>query len=220
MGNRLFLWIGMMPYVKALYLNGHIVTGVTHGHAFAELSEEEKEQIDSIVSGFFDEDTGKFIDPDQDLAFYTKSIILIRHGNICQPYSENLDPDLSDDGIDEVKKITYFLQKRVNLQNTFALVSPYLRCRHTAQIIADHTRIRFQISSDIREESNDSHSDFFSRLKNTLDNLPPKSLIISHSDVIEAIIRMATGIENVSSIPTASVTLICKRQAICLGFKY
>lgn len=209
-----------MPYVKALYLNGRIVTGVTHGHAFGELSEEEKEQIDGIVSGFFDEATGQFIDPDNNLEFYTKSIILIRHGNISQPYTENLDPDLSDDGVDEVKRITYFLQKRVNLQDTFAYVSPYLRCRHTAQIIADHTRIRFKISQDIREESQDKHQDFFTRLKHTLDALPPKSLLISHSDVIEAITRMATGIEDVASIPTASVTLICKRQAVCLGFKY
>lgn len=209
-----------MPYVKALYLNGKIVTGVTHGHAFAELSEQEKDQIDGIVSGFFDEETGQFIDPDTNLEFYTKSIILIRHGNVAQPYSENLDPDLSEKGVDEVKRITYFLQKRTNLENTFAFVSPYLRCRHTAQIIADHTRIKVKISSDLREESHDTHSDFFTRLKSTLDHLPPKSLLISHSDVIEAIIRMATGIEDVTSIPTASVTLISKRQAVCLGFKY
>jgi phosphohistidine phosphatase SixA len=209
-----------MPYVKALYLNGKIVTGVTHGHAFAELSEEEKDQIDGIVSGFFDESTGQFIDPDTNVEFYTKSIILIRHGNIAQPYTENLDPDLSDKGVDEVKRITYFLQKRVNLQNTVAFVSPYLRCRHTAQIIADHTRIKVKISNEIREESHDTHSDFFTRLKNTLGHLPAKSLLISHSDVIEAITRMATGIEDVSSIPTASVTLISKRQAVCLGFKY
>lgn len=209
-----------MPYLKALYLNGKIVTGVTHGHAFAELSEEEKDQIDGIVSGFFDEETGHFNDPDSGLEFWSKSIILIRHGQVAQPYQENMDPDLSEEGIDEVKRITYFLQKRVNLQNTSALVSPYLRCRHTAQIIADHTRIRFKISHDIREESHDSHSDFFTRLKKTLDVLPHKSLLISHHDVIEAVTRMATGIENVQSIPTASVTLISKRQAVCLGFKY
>lgn len=209
-----------MPYIKALYLDGKVVTGVTHGHAFAELSETEKNQIDSIVSGFFDEETGQFIDPDSNIEFYTKSIILIRHGNVAQPYSENLDPDLSEIGVDEVKRITYFLQKRVNLADTFAYVSPYLRCRHTAQIIADHTRIKVKISSELREESHDKHSDFFTRLKGTLDHLPPKSLLISHSDVIEAIIRMATGIEDVASIPTASVTLISKRQAVCLGFKY
>jgi phosphohistidine phosphatase SixA len=209
-----------MPYVKALYLDGKIVTGVTHGHAFAELSEEEKAKIDKIVSGFFDEETGQFIDPDNSLEFYTKSIILIRHGQIAQPYTENLDPDLSDEGIDEVKRITYFLQKRIDLHNTFACVSPYLRCRHTAQIIADHTRIRFKISHEIRDESHDAHSDFFTRLKKVLDALPSKSLLISHSDVIEAITKMATGIDDVKSIPTASVTLISKRQAVCLGFKY
>lgn len=207
-----------MPYVKALYLNGKIVTGATHGHAFAELSEEEKAKIDSIVSGFFDEDTGQFIDPDNNLEFYTKHIILVRHGNVDQP--DNIDPDLSETGVDEVKRITYFLQKRVNLHNTVAYVSPYLRCRHTAQIIADHTRISFEISNLIRDESYDAHSDFFTRLKKTLNDLPPKSLLISHSDVIEAITRMATGIEDVESIPTASVTLISKRQAVCLGFKY
>jgi hypothetical protein len=53
-----------------------------------------------------------------------------------------------------------------------------------------------------------------------LDALPSKSLLISHSDVIEAITKMATGIDDVKSIPTASVTLISKRQAVCLGFKY
>jgi broad specificity phosphatase PhoE len=209
-----------MPYVKALYLDGKIVTGVTHGHAFAELSLKEKEHIDGIVSGFFDEETGQFIDPDNSLEFYTKSIILIRHGNVAQPYSENLDPDLSEKGVNEVKRITYFLQKRVNLQNTTAYVSPYLRCRHTAQIIADHTRIKIKVSNEIREESQDTHSDFFTRLKDTLDHLPAKSLLISHSDVIEAITRMATGIGEVAPIPTASVTLISKRQAVCLGFKY
>lgn len=207
-----------MPFVTALYLNGKIVTGATHGHAFAELSDEEKEKVDSIVSGFFDENTGEFVDSDHDTTFYTKSIILIRHGNVIS--SENLDPDLSETGIDEVKKITYFLQKRVNLQNTLAFVSPYLRCRHTAQIIADHTRIKFKVSQEIREESQDAHTDFFTRLKDMLDALPSKSLLISHSDVIEAITRMATGIEDIKSIPTASVTLISKRQAVCLGFKY
>tara|TARA_Y100000034_G_scaffold101414_1_gene125720 strand:- start:927 stop:1553 length:627 start_codon:yes stop_codon:yes gene_type:complete len=208
-----------MPYLKALYLNGKIVTGATHGHAFAELTDEEKANVENIVSGFFDKESGRFVDPDHDLEFYTKSIILIRHGNVS-PFTDSFDPDLSEEGVDEVKRITYFLQKRVNLQNTLAYVSPYLRCRHTAQIIADHTRIRFKICQDIREESQDTHSDFFTRLKRTLDSLPDKSLLISHSDVIEVITKLATGIENDEAIPTASVTLISKRQAVCLGFKY
>ena len=206
-----------MSYVKALYLNGKVVTGVTHGHAFAELSKEEKQKIDNIVSGFFDKETGQFIDPDNHIEFYTKSLILIRHGNV-DPTINN--PDLTDQGVNEVKKITYFLQKKVNLCDTAAYVSPKLRCLHTAQIIADHTRIKFKVSEEIREEPEDTHSDLFTRLKTTLNGLPNKSLLISHSDVIDAIIRMATGIENVESIPTASVTLIRKRQAVCLGFKY
>lgn len=208
-----------MPYVKALYLDGKVVKGISHGHAFAELSKEEKKKIDNIISGFLDEETGQFIDPDHDLKFYTKQLILIRHGHINQDPS-SLDPDLSENGINEVKRITYFLQKRMNLQNVFASVSPALRCKHTAQIIADHTRINFRISKEIIEECDNTHSEFFTRLKKMLDILPSKSLLITHHDVIEAMIRLATGVDAVAHIPTASVTLISKKQAICLGFKY
>jgi len=206
-----------MSYAKALYVNGKIVTGPTHGHAFAELTEEEKENIDKIVSGFFDSKTGQFIDPDNDIEFYVKKIILIRHGNVD---ADNQNPTLSREGINEVKKTTYFLQKNIDLTNAQAFVSPYLRCCQTAQIIADHVRIQFKISQEIREESNESSSDFFLRLKRNLEKLPAKSLIISHSDVIEAIIRLSTGVTNSIEIPTASVTLINKKQPVCLGFKY
>ena len=203
--------------IKALYLDGKIMTGLTHGHAFAKLSEDEKNKADDIISGFFNEKTQQFIDVDNNLEFYTKSIILIRHGSV-----NKVDSNLSEQGIEEVKKVAYLLCKKINLDNITAYVSPYPRCRQTAQIIADNTRIKVKISASLGEEdaTREKYSDFFTRLKLILDALPSKSLIISHSDVIETMIQMATGIKDVRTIPTASVTLINRRRTVCLGFKY
>jgi len=207
-----------MPFLKALYLNGKIKTGVTHADAYGQFSSKERNQTDQIISGFLNEQTGEFTDPYSDKSFYAKEIILIRHGSVKD--GDNPDPDLSQQGRQEVERIAYYLRKQVDLRDYQAYVSPSLRCIRSAEIIAYNTRIGFVVDPQIQQQDSETLETFENKLKNAIDVLPSKSLVISHSPIIQGMVELAIGSFVRSPIPTGSLTIINKKQTICIGFKY
>ncbi len=201
-----------MSLLRAIYLNGKVLTGITHADAYSNLSADEKQQANNIISGFLNKQTGEFLDIDNDAKFYTKETLLVRHGSISDP--EDPDPQLSEDGVNEIEKIAYYLRNYVNLKGCQAIVSPSLRCIQTAEIIAYHTRLRFSVKLEIQE------AETVDTLKNVMDNMSEKTLIISHSPIIQGLVRLAVGQMVDNPIPTGSLTIINKRHTVCMGFKY
>jgi hypothetical protein len=129
-------------YAKAIYVDGRIVTGRHHGEAFGMLSDKEK-CSDTLLSGFYDESTGRFFYDDQ--SFYTKSIYLVRHSRPSKGYDEDQDPDLSQEGVEKAHKLATFLMD-AGLKDYEGYTSPYLRCLITADIIARMTGIQFTVA--------------------------------------------------------------------------
>lgn len=200
-----------MSLLRAIYLNGKVLTGVTHADAYSNLSSEEKKQANNVVSGFLNKQTGEFLDIDNDTQFYTKETMLVRHGSVDDP--DGPDPQLSSTGRDEIERIAYYLRNFIDLKGCQAIVSPSLRCIETAEIIAYYTRLSFIIDLDIQENATN-------QLKTVMDGLPQKTLVISHSPIIQGLVRLAVGNSVANNIPTGSLTIVNKKRTVCMGFKY
>lgn len=194
----------------ALYLNGNIVTGITHGDAFSQLPEKDKTDS-NIISGHFDKTTGEFFTEKEN--FYTKQIIFIRHGS-----TSNYE-NLSEKGIDEIERMALYLRNKINLIGYKGIVSPAPRCLETADIIAYYTRLMFEIIPEV-EQIEELEETTNKKLKNVINKLPEKSLMISHSPIIKKLTQFAIGGFFNKPIPTGSITIVNKKQTICSGFKY
>jgi len=206
-----------MAYIKAIYLDGKVITGKTHGEAYGLLTDEEKKNADDIISGFIDSKTNRFFDVDSGIEFYTKKFLFVRHGSVKDNQKE---PDLSQEGIFEVEKVASYL-RAYNLKGCQAIVSPSLRCIRTAQIIADSTRITFEVEPSIQDKHPDEPNyDYYSRLRDAIASLSIKSLIISHCPTIIAMLNVALGETSTNNIPTGSITVVDHKRALCLGFRY
>lgn len=220
-------------YAKAIYVEGRVVTGRHHGEAFGLLSEEEK-CSDSLLSGFYDEKTGRFFCDGEN--FYTKSIYLVRHAKPSKGYDEDHDPDLSPEGLDKAHLLASHLLAEEVSEYT-GRTSPYLRCLIMADIISRKTGMAFMVDPRLVEPAAfdillDNHASefpqftwptgdefrfesenepqFMERLEDVARTLEPKSVVVSHHTPIKALAHLATGHgENLpQAVPVASVTYI------------
>lgn len=230
----------------ALYIRGRIVLGSSHMAALEQLSSDEL-QDDSILSGFFDIETGEFKGYVEEEHFYEKELVLMRH---AEPENDGPDPGLSPRGHDQVSGVISYLQK-LDLKDYVCKCSPMLRCLQTARIIQQGTGVYFQVDPYLLEpppflKCGESYyiparcdefpeyewpyhdgwviehierQDFNRHVGNVLRFLPQRSIIISHSGFVISMARLALCEKTIlkCGIPTASLTHIENREVRCLG---
>jgi phosphohistidine phosphatase SixA len=197
-----------MSLIAAVYSSGKVATGTHHGEAFSKLDPEEQEG--DILSGFLDSETGHFQSDNED--FYVKEIVMIRHAS-CQ---DGDDPPLNRNGYEQVAKVTETLIQ-MDLDGYLGFTSPARRCTDTAFWInywlhrKGHTPLEFSICDSICETSHTPVE--------TLDHLPAKSLLVTHSDIINEIAYTAVGkkVQSYVVLPNASFTIVKNQQIICFG---
>jgi broad specificity phosphatase PhoE len=155
--------------------NGKIVTGLNHGLAFSQLLPEEQDS--DLKSGFLDIKTGKFFTDETE--FYIKQFILIRHAH-------HINNQLTPKGISQTQTLINKL-KTLDLNNYQFFSSPAPRCIQTANLISQQIKLDYQIDNNLNEKQNDN---FFERIENLMSEIPPFSLLVTHSDVIRLIIEI------------------------------
>jgi phosphohistidine phosphatase SixA len=205
-----------MKYIAALYTNdGKLVTGSHHGEAFGKLTVEE--QVGELTSGFVDPKTGKFIS--DNLEFYVKKIILLRHAN-AQQVGE--DPGLTKIGRLQGEQAANFLYSNIHdLSEHVGFCSPKQRCQQTGNIISKNVNLQFDVNDKFVDQlDSEDPKKFMIRLRSVLHLLPEKSVIISHCKFILNIAQLAIKSDDLgecNGLPSASVTLIDHHKLIWLG---
>lgn len=192
--------------IAALYTSGKIVTGCCHGEAYGKLSQQEKEH--EIHSGFVDQQKLKFIA--DDCEFYLKKIILMRHAD-SEGREEN---GITDKGRSQVKQAAAFIAS-MNLTDYVGLCSPITRCVDSASLLEDYCHIHFSINKDlVKQKDTEDQDTFCRRVSHVLDDLPEKSLLMSHCDFVKTMLQLAVGVdvELPEVIPNCSITMIISNQ--------
>ena len=202
-----------MSLIAALYTSGKLVTGCCHGEAYGKLSEVEKDQ--EIHSGFIDQKTLKFIS--DDCEFYLKKIILMRHGD-----SEgNVESSITEKGRCQVKEAAAFFAS-MQLTDYAGFCSPLRRCVDTACLLEDYSHIHFSVNKSLNKQlDNEDFETFVHRVGHVLDNLPEKSLLISHCDFIKVMAQLAVGVdvELPDIVPNCSTTYIDNHKIVWIARK-
>lgn len=193
----------MLP---AILSKDKVVTGFNHGDAYSRLSTEEKE---NVISGFLDEKKLKFITDEYD-EIYLKDIIIIRHAQCdCQDF----DRCINEVGRGQAIKTAIFLCN-INLQDFSIYTSPYQRCVDTTKILSEQTHINYEVNEQLaKQEQTENFRDFEKRIKNVLDNLPKKSMIITHSDFVICLLKFLLN-TTVKFVPNCSITYTISNRVI------
>lgn len=201
----------------ALYTkDGKIVTGRFHGEAYGKLSTCEKEQ--EIISGFFDSSTGQF--SSEELNFFIKKIILIRHADVDE---EDENPGITVKGRENSAKTANFIAETIeDIKEYQAYCSPLRRCVETSQIFTNRLGINFAIKSDFRDRRNDEPAEaFICRLKTALQTLSPKTIIISHCNLILKVVQLSAGVADHpifdNGLPKNSISFVKDNNIIWFG---
>jgi phosphohistidine phosphatase SixA len=192
--------------IPAILCNDKVFTGIHHGDAFSKLTDEEKDSC--ILSGFIDD--LKFICNDK--IIYLKEIILIRHAeSTCQ---EN-EP-ITENGKTQALNIANFLNT-INLKDFIGLTSPYIRCQDTSGILEKICKVKFKTNPNLSKKNpEENEKDFQKRINDLLEFLPEKSIIITHTDLIQNVL-LATCCKQLNCIKNCSITYICKNRLIWLA---
>ena len=233
----------------ALYVSGRIVVGDSHLDAYRKLSESEKDG--DLVSGFFDHCTEEFVSDMEKDHFYNKEMFLVRHGKSQNPSEPDPDiseegvcqvqelvTQLSDGNLGDVVGITSPLLRCLK---TAEILSKYLGIRF--QIIPEVMETpTFLGEYDVFKVRNRSRQfpqfdwptskewhvvhetphDFLERVKETLQHLPTKSIVVTHYGYICNMVKLALCDKKAEllveqGIPPASVTYINRQDVQCLG---
>jgi broad specificity phosphatase PhoE len=205
-----------MSYLAALWTDGQVFTGSTHGDAYSKLTSDQKER--TLLSGFWNPATGQFRTDDAE--FYSKSVVLVRHSLV----DNGSDPILTNLGLILAEYTANHLS--TGLKNSKGFHSPANRCRQTAHIFA--TCLKFEFSQhhaiqDCCEE--ESSEEFCTRLRKFVDEIPDHSIVITHADCIIHIAQMLTGQPDLhliapawdGTIPECSVTVVARRNLDFIG---
>jgi len=194
--------------VPAILTDDKIVTGTHHGEAFGKLNETEKDG--KLISGFLDCKNHKFI-TDEDKVIYLKEIIILRHGEA----TEQENGPLTERGRQQALQVANFLST-MHLQNFQGLHSPYKRCAETSAIIEQNCKVHFAPYDNLSKRQ-ENEIDFCDRLVKTLDSIPEKSILITHTDFIQNVIQITHCISSIGKITNCSITYIRKNRIIWLA---
>ncbi|MFY4731148.1 phosphoglycerate mutase family protein [Nitrospira sp. BLG_2] len=198
--------------VPALFIKDRVVTGLHHGDAFSKLSEQEKND-NHLMSGFLDNEHHKFVTEDETI--YLKDIILLRH---AQNDLRVEDGPITANGRAQAFRAATFLRE-LHLAGYEGLNSPYIRCQQTSAIIKEICRIPFETDLRLCKQSHyETQEDFLVRITETLDMLPPKSILITHTDFIQNILCLTHLIkEQLKLVVNCSITYIHQNRLIWLA---
>ena len=188
----------MMP---AIFTDEKVVVGSHHGDAFSKLSEEEKNG--QLISGFVDLQHYKFIS-DYGI-IYLKEIILLRH---AQSDIRQENGPITCSGRYQAFHLAKFLST-LHLENFFGFCSPYFRCKQTSEIVKEVCSVPFEINYLLSKNSNN--------IIEVLDNIPEKSILITHTDCIQNILMLTHLIKGKPSITNCSITYINRNRLIWLA---
>jgi phosphohistidine phosphatase SixA len=194
--------------VPAILTDDKVVTGPNHGEAFGKLNETEKNG--PLLSGFLDCKNHKFI-TDEDKVIYLKEIIILRHGEA----TPQEDGPLTELGRKQALQVANFLAT-MHLQNFQGLHSPYKRCKETSTIIEQNCHLPFSPCDNLSKRQ-DNETDFCDRLVKTLDSIPERSILITHTDFIQNVIQITHCISSIGKISNCSITYIRKNRIIWLA---
>jgi hypothetical protein len=158
----------------ALFANGKVVCGLSHGHAASCLTEEEK---DKALSGWYDAARKKFVYDDRLL--YMKEIVLVRHAHACQDH-------LTRKGISQItsslKAMASFYKPGLEIR-----CGPSERCEHTAWFLSTHFCVPASVDDNLGEPVTDE------KVVEALDSLPDCAIAITHSDFIRKAVAKIGG---------------------------
>jgi len=198
--------------VPALFIGDKVVTGLHHGDAFSKLTEQEKSN-DELLSGFLDNDHHKFVTDTETI--YLKDIIILRH---AQSDLRAEDGPITPSGRAQAFRAAAFL-KELHLAGYAGYCSPYRRCQQTSAIIKEICSIPFETEPHLCKQSPyENYQDFTTRITNTLDFLPPKSVLITHTDFIQNILYLTNLIkEQLKFVVNCSITYIHQNRLIWLA---
>lgn len=197
----------MSRYSPAVFINGKMVTGCNHGEAFGKLTGKEQDDPD-LMSGFYDPQCAKFLSEDK--AVYFKTILMVRH-------ADALEDRLTDLGKTQARQAGDHLVS-LDTKDLHCCSSPCRRAIETADVFANCLHAEFVVTPPLRpREEDETNEQFGSRLNDLLDQLPRKSLLVCHSDVIEALLLITTGQVCQKVIPNCSLTLIHDGTAIYIA---
>lgn len=195
--------------IAALYTGGKVVTGRNHGEAFGKLTE--AEQNADLCSGFIDPQKLKFIS--EECEFYLKQITMLRHGDSVGHWNS----PITKLGRSQAKLAAAFLVN-MHLEGCVGFCSPMLRCVETAHILEDVCNISFTPDPRLlKQNDRESGETFLERVRKVLDELPERSLIISHCDFIQVMTELASDAEAPELVPNCSITHIDHHKAIWLA---
>ena len=197
--------------VPALFIGDKVVTGLHHGDAFSKLSEQEKNS--ELLSGFLDNEHNKFVTEDETI--YLKDIIILRH---AQSDLRVEDGSITPSGRVQAFRAAEFLRE-LHLTGYVGFCSPYLRCKQTSAIIREICAISFEPDNHLCKQTQfEDHDEFQHRIIETLDILPPKSILITHTDFIQNVLNLTHLIkENLKLILNCSITYIRQNRLIWLA---
>lgn len=233
----------------ALFIHGKVVIGNNHAEAYQQLSYIEQED-DHLISGFYDSETEEFQADLHKDHFYNKEILLIRHSQIENEdiLDPDLSMDGCEQSQKIAERLSKFnlktfvcfsspflrcahtadiLQKQLNLQFVVnSKIAEAIPCYDDEKgyCLKNHHQkfpnLTWETHNDyfLRRESK---KQFFHRIRNVLQHLPNRSILITHFGIIYGISRLSLCDEiaqNVvqKGIPHASITYIKENEIRCL----
>jgi broad specificity phosphatase PhoE len=165
------------------------------------------------MSGFLDDEHHKFVTEDETI--YLKDIILLRH---AQSDLRVEDGPITPSGRGQAFRAAGFLRE-LHLAGYTGFCSPYLRCKQTSAIIKEICCIPFETEPHLCKQTPfENYDEFTGRITETLDFLPPKSVLITHTDFIQNILRLTHLIkEQLKCVVNCSITYIHQNRLIWLA---
>lgn len=233
----------------ALYVGGRIVVGHCHLDAYQQLSEAEKDS--HLVSGFYDSNSEEFkSDMDKD-HFYNKEMVLVRHGRVEVSDSPDPDLSDEGRGCVQLTTQTLkknqfedaacFVSPMLRCLRTAAIIQEAMNVRFKImpEVMETPSLTKsdegFCVKNrhdqfpqfDWPQESDwcipqEDPATFMSRVKETLKQLPTRSIVVTHYGYICNMAKIALCDDRAKlmieqGIPTASVTYINKQVVRRLG---
>lgn len=158
----------------AIFANGRVVCGLTHGHASSCLADDEK---DKALSGWYDAARKKFVYDDN--FFYMKEIILVRHAHAI---NDHLSPKGLSQISSSLKSMTSFWKPGLEIRS-----GPSERCEHTASLLATHFGVRGVVDDNLGEPVTDE------KVAAALDDFPDCCIAVTHCDFIRKTVAKIGG---------------------------
>lgn len=230
----------------ALYVAGRIVVGNSHLDCFEKLTEDE--QNSSMDSGFYDCESGQFISEKDQHLFDDKEIYLIRHGQSTQPDQADPDISCQGQSqafqaaaclmSQDIKGFCGFTSPLLRCLRTASIIQECLGIHfHVMPEIMETPHFLdpgeiFKIgnrssmfpqfdwpSSKEWHVLHETPIDFFERVKETLRQMPDRSIVVTHYGYIclTAKIALCKAILE-KGFPPASVTYFHRHDGKRLGW--